>query len=276
MHKHARVESFDLDFEIHSLIRNWKWKLCKWYYSSRSTQLRIFSAWVWHKFSGLKTGSRTSRLRQQNDPRRRSLKHQRCRRPSRAPNCWLGFMNSWFSVRRIDGLRVGISITPRNKSKWYQSGKLTARWLENGPWMKMYFLLKMGIFHCYVSLPVYQRVSVFLTISVYPTWSFFQRVYLWKVTGAPKRKGSSPVIFQGLLLLNFGGIFNYFLGPRSSLWTGNMGLPYAQYMLIVFFAMWKPCSWMPTYLRTFCFWTSEILNFSGAPIPYDLICFVVR
>ena len=25
--------------------------------------------------------------------------------------------------------------------------------MENGPGMKMYFLLKMGIFHCYVSLP---------------------------------------------------------------------------------------------------------------------------
>ena len=26
-------------------------------------------------------------------------------------------------------------------------------WLENGPGMKMYFLLKMGMFHCYVSVP---------------------------------------------------------------------------------------------------------------------------
>ena len=25
--------------------------------------------------------------------------------------------------------------------------------MENGPGLKMYFLLKMGIFHCYVSLP---------------------------------------------------------------------------------------------------------------------------
>ena len=25
--------------------------------------------------------------------------------------------------------------------------------MENGPEMKMYFLLNMGIFHCYVSLP---------------------------------------------------------------------------------------------------------------------------
>ena len=31
------------------------------------------------------------------------------------------------------------------------SGKLTWQW-KMGP-LKMYFLLKMGIFHCYVSLP---------------------------------------------------------------------------------------------------------------------------
>ena len=31
------------------------------------------------------------------------------------------------------------------------SGKLTWQW-NFGPGLKMYFLLKMGIFHCYVSL----------------------------------------------------------------------------------------------------------------------------
>ena len=31
--------------------------------------------------------------------------------------------------------------------------------MENGPGLKMYFLLKMGIFHCYVSLPEGNRIN---------------------------------------------------------------------------------------------------------------------
>ena len=47
------------------------------------------------------------------------------------------------------------------------SGKLTARWLEDGPGWKIYFLLKMGIFHSYCLL--YQGVTK-KTLAIYLTW----------------------------------------------------------------------------------------------------------
>ena len=46
-----------------------------------------------------------------------------------------------------------------------------------------------------------------VTLGGIPTWSFFQRVYPWKVTVSPKRTGSSqiPSFFRGELL-NFGDV----------------------------------------------------------------------
>ena len=48
-----------------------------------------------------------------------------------------------------------MSGAPNNHSGRERKGLFsgsTGKWLENGPERKMYFLLKMGIFHCHVSL----------------------------------------------------------------------------------------------------------------------------
>ena len=53
---------------------------------------------------------------------------------------WVWDLSSWtiFFCLKLFGVNSGIT---------------EHSWLENGPGLKMYFLLKMGMFHCYVSLP---------------------------------------------------------------------------------------------------------------------------
>ena len=62
-------------------------------------------------------------------------------------------------------------------SGWIHSGKLTWQW--NMDHLKMYFLLSMGIFHCYVSLPEcnylllsLEAIKTRLKITHYPIFNF--------------------------------------------------------------------------------------------------------
>ena len=54
--------------------------------------------------------------------------------------------------------------------------------MENGPYLKMYFLLKIGIFHCYVSLPEgsNQLVSWFIAYiqDLQPTYITYIGVFI--------------------------------------------------------------------------------------------------
>ncbi len=69
------------------------------------------------------------------------------------------------SSSRIQGT-VWIEYTPVNQHSW----------LELGPELKMYFLLKMVIFYCHVSLPEGIQFSLgksgLASISQFPLWAF--------------------------------------------------------------------------------------------------------